>query len=47
MVSTLVLMRFGMPPLGHSIKTNFIAFQIFDLQIHSLLTFYKKGVRLD
>ena len=30
MVSTLVLMRFGMSPFGYTIKTNFIAFQIFD-----------------
>ena len=41
MVSTLVLMWFGMHPLGHTIKTN-IAFQIFDIQLHSLLIFYKR-----
>ena len=42
MVITLVFMQFGMPPLGHTIKTIFIAFQIFDLQIHLLLIFYKR-----
>ena len=31
--STLVLIYFGWPPLGHSIKTNFITFQTIDLEI--------------
>ena len=29
MVSTLVLINFGRPPFGHTIKTNFITFLIF------------------
>ena len=31
--STLLLIYFGSPPLGHSIKTNFITFQTIDLEI--------------
>ena len=41
MVSTLVLTHFGRPALGHTIKTNFITFQTVDLEICSILIFYK------
>ena len=33
MISTLVLIYFGSPGLGYTIKTNFIAFQIVDPEI--------------
>ena len=38
----LVLIYFGRPPLGNTIKTNFITSQIADLQIGPILIFYKR-----
>ena len=46
MVGTLILIYFGIPPLGHTVKTNFITSQIVNLQIRSILIFYKKNVFL-
>ena len=42
MVSTLVLIYLGTPPLGHSKKTNRITFQTADPEIFSILIFYKR-----
>ena len=42
MVSTLVLIYFGRPPLGHKININCIIFQPVDPEICSIL-FFKKG----
>ena len=39
MVSTILLINFGWPPLEHTIKTSFITFQIVDLEI---LIFFKR-----
>ena len=41
MVSTLLLIYFGKPRLEHTIKTNFITFQTDDLEVCSILIFYK------
>ena len=41
MVSTLVLIYFGRPQLGHTIKTNLTKFQTVDPEIWSILNFYK------
>ena len=41
MISTLVLINFGRPRPGHTIKTNFLKFQTVDPEICSILTFYK------
>ena len=41
MVSTLVLIYFDRPPLGHTIKANFITIQAVDLEIYLILIFYK------
>ena len=41
-ITTLVLIYFGRPLLGHIIKTNFISFQIVDPKICSILIFYKR-----
>ena len=38
----LVLIQLGRPRLGHTRKTNFIAFQTVDSEICSILIFYKK-----
>ena len=38
-VSTLVLRYFGRPPLGHKLRTNFIAFPIDDPEISLFLIF--------
>ena len=46
MVSTLDLMYFGRPQLEHTIKARFITFQTVDLEIWSILIFYKKGLAL-
>ena len=46
MVSTLVLIYFGWPWLGHTIKTNFKTFQAANLEICSILTFLWKGLGL-
>ena len=40
-VSTVVLIYFGRPRLGHAIKTNCITFRTDDLEICSVLIFYK------
>ena len=40
--STLVLLYFGRPPIGHAIKTNFITFKTVDLKIFSILIFHKR-----
>ena len=42
MVSTLVLIYFGIPRLGHTIKKNLIAFLTDDPEICSILIFYKR-----
>ena len=42
MISTLVLIYFGRARLGHTIKINFIIFQIVDPDIGSILNFYKR-----
>ena len=42
MVSNLVLIYFGRPRLGHTIKTNLITFQILDPEICSILRSYKR-----
>ena len=41
-VSTLNLMYFGRPQIEHTIKARFITFQTVDLEIWSILIFYKK-----
>ena len=47
MFSTLVLIHFGRPRLGHTIKINFIQLiQTADPEIFSILIFYKKGLGL-
>ena len=46
MVSILVLISFGRPQFGYTVKTNFIMFQIIDQEICSILIFHKKGVGL-
>ena len=43
MVMTLVLIYFGRPPLGHTIKTNFKTFQTVDLEIFSIFIFHKRA----
>ena len=40
-VNTLVLLCFGRPQLGHSIKTNCITFQTIDPDIWSIIIFHK------
>ena len=42
MVSTLVLIYFGRPRLGHKTKATFITFQTVDPQIRSIMAFYKR-----
>ena len=43
MVSTLVLIYFGRPPIGHVIiTTNVITFHSLDLEMCSILIFHKK-----
>ena len=44
MVSTLVLIYFGRPRLGHKIKTNFIIFPTADPEICSILIFCSLGL---
>ena len=41
MVSTLVLIYFGRPWIGHTVKINFITFQAFDLEIRSIFILNK------
>ena len=41
-VSILLLMQFGRPQVGHTIKTNFILFQTVDPGIQQILIFYKR-----
>ena len=41
-VSTFVSLYFGRPPLGRTIKTNFITLQIVDPELRSILIFHKK-----
>ena len=40
---TLILIYFGRPPLGHSIKTNFTTFQAVDLGTFSIFIFYGRS----
>ena len=42
MSSTLVLIYFGRPGLGHTVKTNFITFQTVNPAISSILIFHKR-----
>ena len=42
MVNTLVLIYFGRPKLWHTIKSNFITFQIVDPEIFSIFIFHKR-----
>ena len=46
MLSALVLICFGRPRLGHTIKTNFITFQTVDPEIFSILILILKGLGL-
>ena len=39
----LVLMYFGRPALGLTVKTNFIIFQAVDMEICSIFIFYKRA----
>ena len=41
-MSTLILIYFGRPQLGHKIKTNFTTFQTVDPEISSILIIYKR-----
>ena len=41
-VNILILIYFGRPPLGHAIKTNFVTFQVVDLDLCSILIYYKR-----
>ena len=45
-VSTLVLVDFGRPPVGDTIKTNCIIFQTVDREIYLFLFFLKMGLGL-
>ena len=40
-VNTSVLIYLDKPQIGHTMKTNFIKFQTVDLEIYSILIFYK------
>ena len=42
MVTILVLIYFGRPQLGYTIKANFITFQTVDPDICPVLIFYKR-----
>ena len=44
MISTLVLIYFDSPRLGHTIKTNPVKFQAVDPEISSNLFFSEKGL---
>ena len=43
MVMTLVLIYFGRPEHGHTIKTNFITFYAVDLEMCSIFIFYERA----
>ena len=43
MVMTLVLIYFCRPPLGDTIKTNFVTQHTVDLEICSIFVFYKRA----
>ena len=41
-ISTLVLIYFSRPGLGHAIKTNYITLPIVESEIYSILILYKR-----